>query len=63
MWFSVMQKRRMLPAAALLVASAAFLFPSHAMAQAVAIAEVDGYVVDPAGAGGCRRSGQDDRGR
>ena len=51
MWFSVMQKRRMLPAAALLVASAAFLFPSHAMAQAVAIAEVDGYVVDPAGAG------------
>jgi hypothetical protein len=53
----------MLPAAALLVASAAFLFPSHAMAQAVAIAEVDGYVVDPAGAGGCRRSGQDDRGR
>ena len=50
MWFSVVRNHRVL-SAALLLASAAFLTPAVVRAQAVAIAEVDGYVVDPSGSG------------
>ncbi len=49
MWFSIFKKRTVL-SAFLSLAAVVSLTPTRASAQAVAIAEVDGYVVDPAGA-------------
>ncbi len=49
MWFSIFKKPTVL-SAFLSLAAVASLTPIRASAQAVAIAEVDGYVVDPAGA-------------
>jgi hypothetical protein len=49
MWFSTINTRGIL-SAALSLAAGFLLTASHVSAQAVAIAEVGGYVVDPAGA-------------
>jgi len=49
MWFSTINTRSTL-SAALFLAAGFLLTASHVSAQAVAIAEVGGYVVDPAGA-------------